>query len=267
MPSFANLVRLAAPFAWERLRTYRSRFHDVGLPEAFAVRSTMRAALLDTQLELIPPTLRSGVKLAVDVGANVGSWSIGIANLTDARTIIAIEPAPDVFQHLKQNTSKHKNIQCLNSAIGASEAADVEFRVEAVSAMSSLKKLTHRARSYHDLVDVEPKVVRVPLSNLDTLLANHGEISLLKIDVQGGEREVLQGAAAVLKRTRVLVIEVLYCASYYEDAWDFDQIYRHITATTPLRLWTVSEPHMAPDGTPMWADAVFVGANEGPISR
>jgi Methyltransferase FkbM domain len=95
---------------------------------------------------------------------------------------------------------------------------------------------------------------------LDEDLRNRAEISLLKIDVQGYEPQVLKGAQAILKRTKILMIEVTY-SSYYHGDMQFADLHRLVTSIAPFRLWGISAPHCAPSGKPMWADAVYVQAS------
>jgi hypothetical protein len=107
-------------------------------------------------------------------------------------------------------------------------------------------------------VESQPKMVDVQVVPLDEALADEPEISLLKVDVQGFEREVLLGAVSTLKRCKCLLIEVMYDRDYYAGAEVFLGLARQIEEQSPLRLSCVSEPAMNVDGLGMWADAVFV---------
>ncbi len=71
------------------LLEYQERFRKLGLPSAWACSSTYRKAVQDTQLELVPRSLLQSLGCVVEVGANLGEWSIGMARLTIARRIIA----------------------------------------------------------------------------------------------------------------------------------------------------------------------------------
>jgi len=257
MSRIGRLLSYCMPVGLARLLEYRQRFAALGLPRGHAWHRPLRAALVTTRIELLPRDVMAGSGTAVDVGANVGAWSCGIAQLMRLRQIIAFEPAPDTFHILCRNTRGYPNIRCVQAAVGRGGPAQVTFFVEPASELSSTRKLTENGRTAHRLAPAATRAVQVPAVTLDEALRDVGEISLLKIDVQGGEMDVLAGARAVLQRTRVLVLEALYRRDYYEGAAIFDELHAHLTATTPLRLWVVSEPGVAPDGTPMWADAVY----------
>jgi hypothetical protein len=134
----------------------------------------------------------------------------------------------------------------------------VTLNVEAQSALSSVRELSARGRSIHGIEAAPTRRVEVPLITLDTALADLNELSLLKLDVQGYEADVLAGARHVLGKTRCLLTEVMYERDYYTGAASCLELARIIEDVSPLRLSCISSPHLAPDGLGAWADAVFV---------
>jgi FkbM family methyltransferase len=114
----------------------------------------------------------------VDVGANIGSYSIQLADLT--KNIIAIEPHPQTYNRLKMNFKLNgideNNIYQL--AIGASNK---EVFFTSFSEESSINKVSN---SKSDL--------KVTQKSLDTILDLSKEY-IFKIDVEGYELEVLKG--------------------------------------------------------------------------
>jgi hypothetical protein len=95
---------------------------------------------------------------------------------------------------------------------------------------------------------------------LDDELAGQPEISLLKLDVQGYERAVVEGARDVLARTKCLVTEVLYDRDYYDGASSCLDLAGLVESTSPLRLSCMSAPALTPDGCGVWADAIFLNS-------
>jgi FkbM family methyltransferase len=114
----------------------------------------------------------------VDVGANIGSYSILLADLT--KNIIAIEPHPKTNLQLKMNFKLNEidENQIYQLAIGASnkEVFFTSFNQE-----SSINKVSN---SKSDL--------KVTQKSLDTILDLSKEY-IFKIDVEGYELEVLKG--------------------------------------------------------------------------
>jgi FkbM family methyltransferase len=195
--------------------------------------------------------------LVVDVGANIGDWSVSVAHLTKAKKIIAFEPIPQVFEKLCRNVTSFPQIHCINSAVGA-EIGHVVIHVEQNTALSSVFPISNAGRSYHGLIGKPSCMITVPCITLDTMFAESTEISLLKIDVQGYEESCLRGGANTLRKTRVILIEVMF-QPYYNGAKDFTDLFRILLSIDDrFRLYSVSAPHCSVDGIPLWADAVFV---------
>lgn len=131
----------------------------------------------------------------VDVGANVGKVAKFLALRTRCQ-VLCFEPGPATFEALKQNVGGLPNVTLERCAIGASCGSGSFVGDGTVTA-----HLTDSGRG--SLVEVEVKT-------LDTAVPAGIDIGLLKIDVEGGEMEVLQGAKATIQRSRPLIaIEVI----------------------------------------------------------
>jgi FkbM family methyltransferase len=215
-----------------------------------------RAAIEIVRFNLIPPGVRGNLRTLCDVGANRGDWTAGILELVRPQLVVAFEPIPAVFSELSARFAGLANVRCVQAAVGSS-VGEVVLNVEKQSELSSVRPLGDQGRRIHG-VSWSPKTISVPLVTLDDQLKNVDELSLIKLDVQGYENEVVAGAREVLQRCQCLVTEVLYERDYYVDALPFLELARLIESTSPLRLTCVSEPALAPDGMGAWADAVFV---------
>ncbi len=147
--------------------------------------------------------LRKG-DLFVDIGANVGSFTLLASAEIGAKTIAA-EPLPATFLHLVQNV-KLNDIESLVEAhnIGlGSQTGVLKFT-------QSLDTINHVARAG------DTGTVDVPVDTLDNLLRGKDPI-LLKIDVEGFETEVVRGASATLQNPSVqaVIIELNGLGSQY----------------------------------------------------
>jgi len=133
--------------------------------------------------------------LFVDVGANVGSYTVLASSVVGARSI-AIEPIRSTFQNLLQNIKlNHISdfVETLNIGIGA--------RNEIVK-FSSSYDTTNRVLTDSDLSDEYQEVY---LSNLDSIIDSANPI-LIKIDVEGYETNVINGADAILSNQSLLAV-------------------------------------------------------------
>jgi FkbM family methyltransferase len=145
--------------------------------------------------------------VAIDVGANLGEWTVPLARSvgTEGR-VIAIEPAPRSADALEATLAANglHQAEVIRCAIGDQDGT-ADF---AVPVVTSARTDTGTARIGPACAGYE--ALRVRLRSLDSLVAECGlaRVDLIKIDVEGHERQVLDGAAAVLQRCRpVLVIE------------------------------------------------------------
>jgi FkbM family methyltransferase len=144
--------------------------------------------------------LRPG-DLMGDIGANVGAYTILAAKNTGAK-VIALEPVPAAFQHLEANVklNKIKELATLVNCGAAAGNAELEFT-------AALDAVNHVA------VPVEVKnnmaVIKVRVKPLDEIFTGKAPL-LLKIDVEGFEQSVIEGAKTLLESAdlKAIIIEL-----------------------------------------------------------
>jgi len=248
--------RRLLPEGMVRIMDFGDRFRAMDLPSRWSLYRKYRQALDISLIELMPRKVVENLTNVVDVGANVGSWSTAIAQLTNAKHIYAYEPVPEVFEKLKVNTKSSPQIHCYCSAVGASNGKTI-INVEAKSELSSIYPIRNEVRWIHNLGLETVKQISVPMVKLDDALCEIGEISLLKVDVQGYELEVFKGALQLLSRTKVLMTEITYQSNYEGDV-QFFGYFEFLQTHTDMQLWAISAPKCSKTGIPMYADAVFV---------
>jgi hypothetical protein len=98
--------------------------------------------------------------------------------------------------------------------------------------------------------------VECPMRTLDTLLAQLPEISLLKIDVQGYEKEVLAGGTQTLAKTKFLLIELNYMPQYAGGSW-FGEMHELLTREYGFVLVNATEP-LCLNGRASMSDGLYV---------
>ena len=133
--------------------------------------------------------------LFVDVGANIGAYTI-LAGAVVGATTIAVEPIPAVFRHLQKNVA-------LN---GTSDRTDLHN--VAAGRNNGTLRFTSAASTTNRVVSDElgtVGVIEVPVRTLDEIIGER-QPSLLKIDVEGYEAEVLGGAQQTLAKPSVMAV-------------------------------------------------------------
>jgi FkbM family methyltransferase len=134
----------------------------------------------------------------VDIGANVGSYTILASAHAGAHTI-SVEPLPSTFLHLVRNIAVneiHEKVTAYNIALG-SEKDSLEF--------TSLYDTEN-----HIANEGDHNTIKVPVETLDELMIGKQIPVLLKIDVEGFETKVLQGSIETLQQNglKAIIIEL-----------------------------------------------------------
>jgi FkbM family methyltransferase len=155
--------------------------------------------------------------LFVDVGANVGTFSLLAAGIAEAQTI-AIEPSGNAFEWLEKN----KQLNNLDDRI---ETHRVALGSQSGSALLSFES----GQQNHILATNETATHEgILIKTLDEILRGRRPI-LLKIDVEGYEQAVLEGATETLQNPdlQAIIIETMgHSARYGFSETKVDQILR-----------------------------------------
>ena len=138
-----------------------------------------------------------------DIGANIGLMSAPLLAAEPTLQVVSVEASPGTASYLARTVAaspRRDRWRCVAKAVGATEGETVFFAsTEAHGAYDGIKN-TGRGRA--------PSEIRVPLTTLDALWREFGQpdICLVKIDVEGGEADVLRGGFSCLRATRPYVL-------------------------------------------------------------
>ncbi len=140
----------------------------------------------------------------IDVGVNKGDFTLLAARVVGENgRVLAFEPEPENCRWIAKSIARngYRNIQLERLAL-SDRNGDAELYLGAKS-------------GWHSLVsggrDPQGGSVRVSTRTLDDFLAERGwerSVDMIKIDVEGGDMQVLRGAAAVLAQNPGLVLLV-----------------------------------------------------------
>jgi len=133
--------------------------------------------------------LRPG-DLFVDVGANVGTYTILAADL--GASVVAVEAAPDAAALLRENVALNgfEDVKVVEAAAGASNG------------------LVRFTEGFDDLNRIDPEgTAEVQQVTLDSLIGDQ-QVAGLKVDVEGFELEILKGAARALEEHRIELMQL-----------------------------------------------------------
>ena len=145
----------------------------------------------------------ANVYTILDVGSNVGFFSMMIRNLYSKSNIYAIEPVPQIFECLRKNLNDNLS-RVFNLAISNTNAkVKMSFKKDE-SAFSHVIRDSELSKLN------ESNIIEVEAVTLDFFCIKNGisNIDVLKIDTESFELEVLEGAKNTLSKTRFLHIEI-----------------------------------------------------------
>ena len=155
---------------------------------------------------LLPSTLEAQSN-CIDVGAHRGSFLRLFLEFAPAGRHYAFEPIPALAIKLRQEFPR---IEVYNCALSNRDGQATFQYVPELPGWSGL-----RPQPYP--VKVNPQAIQVTLRPLDSVIPEDMTITFIKIDVEGAELEVLQGAQGLLRRCQPVVY--FECGKIHHDQY------------------------------------------------
>ncbi|OKH25811.1 FkbM family methyltransferase [Chroogloeocystis siderophila] len=138
------------------------------------------------------------VEVIFDVGANIGQTAIKFAQSFPKAKIFSFEPVAATFKQLRENTQKNSSISCFQIGLGAA-SGKYEIFLKSNSQCNSFVFDSNSSISNSEKVAVKTVKEFYQENNIQ-------KIDILKTDNEGFDLQVIQGAEALLKKARVLLI-------------------------------------------------------------
>jgi len=214
---------------WLRTRSRRNgEFRNIVAPidDVLGIRVMATGRWELTSLDAVRTLLSSPDKILgipainrgtfIDIGANIGLYSIALSKYFDR--ILAFEANPITFKVLEANLalSGTRNVEPFCEGVSSrTRCASLYVPLDGHLGWATLSADRHG-------VDTTVAETMINLDTLDNLSTKKGfeqdPISLIKIDVEGHEAEVLQGAVGILNRWGpIVLVEVLEGAAGQES--------------------------------------------------
>ena len=141
----------------------------------------------------------------VDVGANLGGYTNLILQNTKVKEIHIFEPSKKCFGYLKKKFTQNK-IYINNKALSNTNKMNTFYESEVLS-QSSLHNVKNKFNSNLENTDVY-KIECVTLDKYFYGRKKNFVIDLLKIDAEGEDLKVLEGASKLLKNRNIRLIKI-----------------------------------------------------------
>jgi FkbM family methyltransferase len=198
------------------------------------------------------------IDLVFDVGANTGQFAQSLRRSGYAGRIVSFEPLSTAHTRLLQASQGDAKWDIAPRAAIGDYEGEIEIHVAGNSVSSSvLAMLDSHASAAPDSAYMASE--RVRLSRLDTMARDYlvnNAVSFLKIDTQGYEDRVLDGAACLLNQVSGLQME-LSLVPLYEDQKLFDTLLERLRALE-FSIWAIWPGfHDPSSGRMLQVDVVF----------
>ena len=148
------------------------------------------------------------IKIVFDVGASTGGYSKMIKQILPGAKIYAFEPNPDVYKILKKNLNG-SGIKSFNTGLSDKKGTGLLWDFADDAELKISQPFSNFASNIKGVIEKlhgqKSKAIKVKLTTIDTFCENKKieKINLLKIDTEGSELKVLQGARRMLKSDKI----------------------------------------------------------------
>ena len=177
----------------------------------------------------LPATLDGDV---IDIGANIGAFTLDAARRFKTATVHAYEPDPETCRVLQRNVEANgiwSRVRIWNEAVAGAPGT-----LRLWSSDGSIAASAHPGRAFGEARDVTAVTLQTVVERTS------GRVGLLKMDCEGAEAEILDSAGAALDAVEYFVAE-------YHPALVPDVVSRMRRSLQPAFDVVVSDSRQCPD--------------------
>ena len=257
--SVKDFVRSITP---QGICEYSIRRHDymrLGLSAGQASRIAFsrdeHRRLREARLNLVPASILSRLHTCVDAGAHAGNWTQALLNRFGPERVIAVECEPRMVGPLTARFAAISKVTVVDAALAESDGVAAFHQLRHPAGSSLLKPRNEVKKEFADNSWDVLGTVDVRKISYDQLVADADEVSILKIDIQGAEMEVLSTSSKGLPKTKCIIMEVTFTPHYEGDAGFHDL--HQMMAGKGFGIYRLSAPYDR-GARILYADAVYV---------
>jgi len=173
------------------------------------------------------------IKTVIDIGAHKGEFAQNALQIKSVNKIIAFEPQNKIFQLLKEKFANNKKITLNNFAL----SEKVEKKIMKINKMTATSTLNHEINKnslyfkfksfllYQKNSIISEEEINTTTFDVFFNEETFDENTLLKIDTEGYELQVLKGSERKIKEVKYILIENQFSKMYkgvnFKDCHDF----------------------------------------------
>lgn len=159
-----------------------------------------RSRLYDLQTLQVMRKLLTTDACCIDVGCHRGAIMKEMVAIAPEGNHWGFEPLPDLFAGLVDRFKDNPRVHLRSEALSDTEGSATFQHVVDQPGYSGFRK-----RRY-DTADARTVEIQVRMARLDRLIPQDQRIDLIKIDVEGAELQVLQGAEQLIRRWKPIIV-------------------------------------------------------------
>ena len=201
-------------------------FIPYNIPENFMFTSTN---LVPGEIQLIEKFINQG-DIVFDVGAYVGEWTREVVEKSSNLEVHLFEPNPKAYTTLVNNLTQLNISQFQlipqNMGVGCQEGVQTFYRYGSLPVLSTL----YRRVAVEQQGLQTPEAFTILTTTLDQYCQRQAieRINFLKIDVGGGELDVLKGAETYLKKGKIDYIQFEYGGTYLDAKTTLKEVFNYL---------------------------------------
>ena len=197
------------------------------------------------------------IKTVIDIGANTGQFAEMITDVLPNSRLICFEPIAECYAELVERFQHNSSVEALNYALGNLEG-HTTMHINDYTPSSSILEM-EKLHSDTFIYSANSTKSEIQLRRLDVVAQelNIGGPTLIKIDVQGYEEEVIKGGKETLKAADIVICELSY-ESLYKDQPSFHQIYLTMQDMGFKYHGNWDQLNHPEDDKPLQGDAIFI---------
>jgi FkbM family methyltransferase len=205
------------------------------------------------------------IKTVIDVGANTGQFSQKILSFLPDVMIYSFEPIKSCYEELSRNLFFNGNVKLFNFALGDTDGEQTIYLNDFTPSSSLLEMDDLHKKAFAYTEKCTPEVIQV--RRLDAMISEMvlQRPILLKIDVQGYEREVIRGGLETIKQVDVMIVETSF-SELYKNQPLFHEIYGLLRAQGFVYKGNYEQLINPNNGEILQADSLFIRATSEPVA-
>ncbi|MES2199490.1 MAG: FkbM family methyltransferase [Chlamydiota bacterium] len=190
---------------------------------------------IDGEYLLQQQFLRSG-HVVLDVGANIGEWSEHALMAEPAIQLYSFEPLTIECNKLRRNLAPYSNYRIWNLALSDEKGRSNYYYYNDIPEHAGLSGFFYREVLRNDENFSDPEVIQVPCDTLEFFCKEQGleKIDFLKIDTEGAEWKVIQGAKKLIEDHLITAIQFEYGGCYEDANTTLEQVFNFFQSNNYL---------------------------------